>query len=187
MCGDRARRRRRQLWSPSCARWARSRPGSPSVRLAVTTAIHCACAWICPVIQPALSRACRCGSILDLTQQEQSSMSDTPAQLGPWLALAGLGLFHGINPAMGWLFAVALGLHRHSQNVVFLSLIPIVVGHALAVTAVLVVVLALGLVFHWAILGRVAGIVLIGWAIWHALYGHRRRVRIGMQTGMAGL
>jgi hypothetical protein len=29
-----------------------------------------------------------------------------------WLALAGLGFFHGVNPAMGWLFAVALGLHR---------------------------------------------------------------------------
>ncbi|HEY6382827.1 MAG TPA: hypothetical protein VIY07_13605 [Pseudolabrys sp.] len=114
-------------------------------------------------------------------------MSDTPAQLGPWLALAGLGLFHGINPAMGWLFAVALGLHRHSQNVVFLSLIPIAVGHAFAVAAVLVVVLALGLVLHWTTLSRVAGLALIGWAIWHAVYGHRRRVRIGMQTGMAGL
>jgi hypothetical protein len=114
-------------------------------------------------------------------------MSDTPAQLAPWLALAGLGLFHGINPAMGWLFAVALGLHRHSQNVVLLSLIPIAIGHALAVAAVLVVVLALGLVLHWTILGRVAGLVLIGWAIWHAVYGHRRRVRIGMQTEMAGL
>jgi hypothetical protein len=114
-------------------------------------------------------------------------MSDTPAQLGPWLALAGLGLFHGINPAMGWLFAVALGLHRHSQNVVLLSLIPIAIGHALAVAAVLVVVLALGLVLQWTILARVAGLVLIGWAIWHAVYGHRRRVRIGMQTGMAGL
>src|SRR5262245_18520175 len=114
-------------------------------------------------------------------------MSDTPAQLAPWLALAGLGLFHGINPAMGWLFAVALGLHRHSQNVVLFSLIPIAVGHALAVAAVLVAVLALGLVLHWTILGRVAGLLLIGWAIWHVLYGHRRRVRIGMQTGMAGL
>ena len=114
-------------------------------------------------------------------------MSDTPAQLGPWLALAGLGLFHGINPAMGWLFAVALGLHRHSQHVVLLSLIPIAIGHALAVAAVLAVVLALGLVLHWTILARVAGLVLIGWAIWHAVYGHRRRVRIGMQTGMAGL
>jgi hypothetical protein len=71
--------------------------------------------------------------------------------------------------------------------VVLLSLIPIAVGHALAVAAVLVVVLTLGLVLHWTILGRIAGLVLIGWAIWHAVYGHRRRVRIGMQTGMAGL
>ena len=36
----------------------------------------------------------------------------------PWLALAGLGAFHGLNPAMGWLFAVALGLHRHSRAIV---------------------------------------------------------------------
>jgi hypothetical protein len=106
---------------------------------------------------------------------------------GTWTALVVLGAYHGINPAMGWLFAVALGLHRHSQNVVLLSLIPIAVGHALAVAAVLFAVLALGLVLHWTILGWAAGLALIGWAIWHVLYGHRRRVRIGMQTGMAGL
>ena len=52
-----------------------------------------------------------------------------------WLALAGLGAFHGINPAMGWLFAVALGLHRRSRAVVLASLIPIALGHALAVAA----------------------------------------------------
>jgi len=114
-------------------------------------------------------------------------MSDTPAELAPWLALAGLGLFHGINPAMGWLFAVALGLNRHSQKVVLLSLIPIAIGHAAAVALVLAAVLALGLIFDWMILSRVTGLVLIGWAIWHGLYGHRRRVRVGMQTGMAGL
>ena len=34
---------------------------------------------------------------------------------------------------------------------------------------------------------RAAGVVLIGWAAWHALYGHRHRVRFGMTTGMAGL
>jgi hypothetical protein len=114
-------------------------------------------------------------------------MSDAPAALGPWLALAGLGLFHGINPAMGWLFAVALGLHRHSQRIVLLSLIPIAIGHAAAVAVVLFAVLALGLFFDWTVLSRLSGAVLIAWAIWHALYGHRRRVRIGMQTGMAGL
>jgi len=43
----------------------------------------------------------------------------------PWLALTGLGAYHGLNPAMGWLFAVALGMHRGSRKVVLQSLIPI--------------------------------------------------------------
>jgi len=34
----------------------------------------------------------------------------------PWVALAALGFFHGMNPAMGWLFAVALGMHRQSRR-----------------------------------------------------------------------
>ena len=114
-------------------------------------------------------------------------MSTAPTDLWPWLALAGLGLFHGLNPAMGWLFAVALGLHRGSQRTVLLSLIPITLGHAAAVAAVLLAVLALGLVLDHTILLRVAALVLIGWALWHALYGHRRRVRVGMQTGLLGL
>jgi len=105
----------------------------------------------------------------------------------PWLALAGLGLYHGFNPAMGWLFAVALGLHRHSQKVVLLSLVPIALGHAAAVAAVLVAVLALGLVLDHAQLLRLGAVVLIGWALWHAFYGHRQRVRVGMQTGLLGL
>ena len=48
--------------------------------------------------------------------------------LWPWLALAGLGAFHGLNPAMGWLFAVALGLHRGSRRVVLVALVPIAAG-----------------------------------------------------------
>ena len=105
----------------------------------------------------------------------------------PWLALVGLGLYHGINPSMGWLFAVALGLHRGSQTVVLMSLVPIVVGHAASVAAMVAAVLALGLVVDHVVLMRLAAIVLIGWALWHALYGHRRRVRVGMQTGLIGL
>ncbi len=114
-------------------------------------------------------------------------MSTPPTELWPWLALAGLGLFHGLNPAMGWLFAVALGLHRGSQRTVLLSLVPITLGHAAAVAAVLLAVLTLGLVIDHAMLLRFAALVLIGWALWHALYGHQRRVRVGMQTGLLGL
>jgi hypothetical protein len=121
-----------------------------------------------------------------------ASTPDTPAMtasttLWPWVALAGLGLFHGINPAMGWLFAVALGLNRGSQTIVLLSLVPIALGHAAAVAAVAAIVLVLGLVIDHAVLIRLAAAVLIGWALWHAIYGHRRRVRVGMQTGLIGL
>jgi hypothetical protein len=105
----------------------------------------------------------------------------------PWLAAAGLGAFHGINPAMGWLFAVALGLHRHSRATVLVSLVPIALGHAAAVAIVLAAVVAFGVFLDPTLLARFAGAGLIAWAAWHAVYGHRRRVRIGMQTGLAGL
>ena len=109
------------------------------------------------------------------------------AELAPWMTLAGLGAYHGLNPAMGWLFAVALGLHRRSQRVVLASLGPIALGHAAAVAAVLLAVIGIGLVADAGRLSRLGGLVLIGWAGWHALYGHRQRVRIGMQAGLAGL
>jgi len=105
----------------------------------------------------------------------------------PWLALIGLGMFHGLNPAMGWLFAVALGLNRHSQRIVVFSLVPIALGHALSVAVVIAAVLALGFVVDPTLVKRVAAVALIGWALWHAAYGHRQRVRVGMQTGLIGL
>jgi hypothetical protein len=107
--------------------------------------------------------------------------------MAPWLALAGLGAFHGINPAMGWLFAVALGLHRGSRAVVLVSLVPIALGHALAVAIVVLTVAALGTMVDSRAIGAAGGLVLIGWAVYHRLNGSRHRVRVGMRTGMAGL
>ena len=107
--------------------------------------------------------------------------------MSPWLALAGLGAFHGINPAMGWLFAVALGLHRGSRAVVLTSLIPIALGHALAVALVVLAVVLLGRLLDPRAVSLASGLVLIGWAVYHRLYGSRHRVRVGMRTGMAGL
>ena len=107
--------------------------------------------------------------------------------LWPWLTLAGLGAFHGVNPAMGWLFAVALGQHRGSRRVVLLALLPIAAGHAVAVAVVVAAVVALGVLVDQRIIRLAAGALLIAWAIYHALYGHRHRVRVGMRTGMAGL
>src|SRR5262249_12943311 len=98
-------------------------------------------------------------------------MTNASAELWPWFALAALRLSHGFTPAMGWLFAVALGLHRNSQRTVLLSLVPIAVGHAAAVAAVLTAMLILGLVLDRVVLTRIAAAMLIGWALWHAVYG----------------
>lgn len=53
-----------------------------------------------------------------------------------------IGAFHGINPAMGWLFAVFLALHRRQRAQLFRSLLPIAAGHGLSVALVVAVIAA---------------------------------------------
>jgi len=101
--------------------------------------------------------------------------------------MAGLGAFHGLNPAMGWLFAVALGLNRNDRRVVWLALLPIAVGHALSVAAVAAAIVALGIIVDGRGVTAAAGLILIAWALYHWRYGSRHRVRVGLQTGLAGL
>lgn len=75
---------------------------------------------------------------------------------GSWEALVLLGAFHGVNPAMGWLFAVALGLQEHRRQAVWRALLPLGLGHALAVAAAIIVAVTLGVavprhVLRWAV------------------------------------
>jgi hypothetical protein len=51
----------------------------------------------------------------------------------PWVVLALLGAYHGLNPAMGWLFALALGLQEKRRSAVLAALLPIALGHAIAI------------------------------------------------------
>src|SRR5260370_20113710 len=114
-------------------------------------------------------------------------MSPVSTELWPWLALAGLGAFHGLNPAMGWLFAVALGLHRHNRRLVWLSPLPIAFGHALSIAMVAGAFLGAGYLIDLHAVRIGAGLTLIGWALYQWRYGHRHRVRVGMQAGFAAL
>lgn len=50
-----------------------------------------------------------------------------------WLALLLLGAYHGINPGMGWLFAVARGMQEHTTKAVARAIVPITLGHALSI------------------------------------------------------
>ena len=55
----------------------------------------------------------------------------------PVAALLLLGAFHGVNPGMGWLFAVALGMQEHRRKAVWQAMLPLAVGHGLAIGTVL--------------------------------------------------
>jgi hypothetical protein len=107
--------------------------------------------------------------------------------LWPWLALAGLGLFHGINPAMGWLFAVGLGLQRRSGVAVVQALPPIALGHAVSIA---VVAAALGLAraaIDATLLRLAAALCLIAFGAYHLARGYRHQFRVGMQVGFLDL
>jgi hypothetical protein len=105
----------------------------------------------------------------------------------PWLSFVGLGAFHGLNPAMGWLFAVALGLHRQSRSAVVVSLVPIAIGHAVSIMTIAVVLVFVGILFPYELVQIGSGVLLIAWAGYHWRFGHRHRVRFGMQVGLWGL
>ena len=88
---------------------------------------------------------------------------------------------------MGWLFAVALDLHWHSRRVVVCSLAPIALGHALSISVVIATLMLLGVVVDHRMVRLAAGMLLSAWALYHWLYDHRHRVRVGRRTGCAGL
>ena len=58
----------------------------------------------------------------------------------PWIAIAALGAYHGLDPSMGWLFAVALGLQERSRAKVFAALGPIALGHLVSIAAVVALI-----------------------------------------------
>jgi len=105
----------------------------------------------------------------------------------PWFAVAGLGALHGLNPGMGWLFAVALGLHRQRRSVVYVSLLPIAAGHAISIVTVAGLLAATDYLVAPRLAGIGTGLLLIGWALYHWGFGHRHRVRFGLQVGLFGL
>jgi len=85
------------------------------------------------------------------------------------VALVGLGAFHGVNPAMGWLFAVARGLQERSRAALCRSLPPIAAGHLGSVAAVAVVVAVTGSIVASSVVAVVGGLVLVGFGLWRLL------------------
>lgn len=104
----------------------------------------------------------------------------------PWIALALLGALHGVNPGMGWLFAVARGLQLEERRAVWRALLPLAVGHAAAIAVALVVAVLLGLVIPVALVrwGVVVALALLGL---RQLLRHRHPRFGGMRIGNGAL
>lgn len=105
----------------------------------------------------------------------------------PWLAVAGLGAVHGLHPASGWLFAAGMGLRRNSRKTIYVSLVPIVIGHALSIVMVAGAFVVFGWVAQARSLATIAGFALVAWALLHALRGDTARRHTTNGGGMLGL
>lgn len=105
----------------------------------------------------------------------------------PLVALVLLGAFHGLNPAMGWLFAVGLGLQERRLSAVLRAIPPIAIGHATAVAAVLAVVAVAGRFVSAEVLRVSAALFLIGFAGYLVVRRFAHPVRVGMRVGWRDL
>jgi hypothetical protein len=107
----------------------------------------------------------------------------TPTVL--WLMLL-LGAYHGVNPGMGWLFAVALGMQEQKGSAVARSLIPIAVGHAAAIGSVVLTTAFLGMTVPLAVIRYFVAAVLVGLGI-YCLVRHQHPRWVRMQVGFRDL
>ena len=103
-----------------------------------------------------------------------------------WIGLLALGAFHGVNPGMGWLFAVALGMQERRRTAVWRAMLPLAVGHGLAIAAAIVVAALVGAVVplrptQWIVAG-----VLLALGI-SRIFRHSHPRWVGMQVRMADL
>ena len=83
----------------------------------------------------------------------------------PWVLLGLLGAYHGLNPAMGWLFAVALGMQERDRGAVLRALPAIAIGHEASILLVALLVLGLGVITDPAALHLGAGVALIAFGL----------------------
>jgi len=106
--------------------------------------------------------------------------------LVPLITILLLGAFHGVNPGMGWLFAVALGMQERRLGAVWRALIPLTLGHALAIAVVVLVAVAAGVAVPAASLKIPVAISLAALGAYRMIR-HRHITGGGMRVGMAGL
>jgi hypothetical protein len=103
-----------------------------------------------------------------------------------WPTLFLLGAYHGINPGMGWLFAVARGMQEHRTRAVAWSLPPIALGHALSIGVVVLIVGLAQVALPLMYIRIGVAIALVGLGVYKLIRSRHSRWG-GMQVGFREL
>ena len=103
-----------------------------------------------------------------------------------WPTLFLLGAYHGINPGMGWLFAVARGMQEHRARAVAWSLPPIVLGHALSIAVVVLIAQLMQVALPLNYIRICVATVLVGLGVYKVVRSRHFRWG-GMQVGFREL
>jgi hypothetical protein len=107
--------------------------------------------------------------------------------LAPVLTMMAFGAYHGLNPGMGWLFALSVGLQRRSDRAIWSSMIPIAIGHALSLLVVALLVVAGSRFISTLTLEIATALTLIGFGTYKIFNYYRHPRWVGMQVGMRDL
>jgi hypothetical protein len=110
----------------------------------------------------------------------------TPA--GLWLAVVASGLYHGMNPGMGWPLAVSAGLMERSSRALVLALWPLTVGHLLAMFVVILPFALLVALVEWQQQIQIgSSLLVIGFGIFRFLNRRHPRVLARIRPTQLGL
>lgn len=105
----------------------------------------------------------------------------------PWIAVAALGAYHGIDPSMGWLFAVALGLQERRRSKVLWALGPIALGHLVSIAAVVAIIGGLRLFFAIDLLRPIGAAALILFGLFRFIWPRAHPRWVAMRVNAAEL
>ena len=103
-----------------------------------------------------------------------------------WAGLVTLGAFHGINPGMGWLFAVALGMQERRRAAVYRAMLPLALGHALAIACAIAIAILVGAILPLHAVQWMVAAVLLALGIVR-IFRHGHPQWVGMRVGMRDL
>ena len=105
----------------------------------------------------------------------------------PWVTLALLGVYHGVNPGMGWLFAVARGLQERRRGAVLGALLPIAAGHELSIVLVVLAVAVTQTLVPPHTVRLAAALALLAFGVYTLARPRSHPRGFGMRVGALGL